>query len=286
MKFWQSLAFVEMEQVVELASFCEALGFYGVSYGDHLVTTQEQADEYLYQDSGNVFWNPDTHWADPWVLTAALAQATTTLKFLSTVYILPLRDPFSAAKAISSAAYLSNDRVVLGMGVGWQKAEFEMVGQDFHNRGKRADEQLAILPQLMSGEMTEYHGEFYDFPALKMSPGTRKTVPIMVGGYAPAAMRRAARHDGWMATSHEEKDIYPLLDQLNAVRKHEQLDDKPFDVWSGIQKPGPETHQRLEAAGVTMTNGTNFLDENGKASPSTIDEKKRKLETFADSFLV
>lgn len=285
MKFWQSLAFVEMEQTVELASFCEELGFYGVSYGDHLVTTQQQVDEYLYQDSGNVLWNPDTHWPDPWVLSAALAQATTTLKFLSTVYILPLRDPFSAAKAISSAAYLSNNRVVLGMGVGWQQAEFDMVGQDFHTRGKRANEQLDILPRLMSGEMTEYHGEFYDFPPLKMSPGTQQAVPIMVGGYAPAAMRRAARHDGWMATSHEEQAIYPLLDQLKAIRKEEQLDDKPFEIWSGIQNPDSGTHQRLETAGVTMSNGTNFLDESGKAARSSIDEKKRKLESFANRFL-
>ena len=161
-----------------------------------------------------------------------------------------------------------------------------MVGQDFHNRGKRADEQLLILPQLMSGEMTEHHGEFYDFPPLKMSPGARRTVPIMVGGYSPAAMRRAARHDGWMATSHEEEAIYPLLDQLNTIRKEEKLSHKPFDVWSGIQNPGPETHQRLEIAGVTMTNGTNFLDPTGKAAPSSIEDKKRKLETFAEEFLV
>ena len=77
-----------------------------------------------------------------------------------------------------------------------------------------------------------------------------------------------------------------FVDQLNTIRKQEQLDNKPFDVWSGIQNPGPETHQRLEAAGVTMTNGTNFLDHTGKAAPSTIDDKKRKMETFAESFLV
>ncbi len=83
MKFWQSLAFAEMEQMPELARFCEELGFYGVSYGDHLITTKDQVDEYLYRDSGNVFWNPDTHWPDPWVITAALAQATTTLHYIS-----------------------------------------------------------------------------------------------------------------------------------------------------------------------------------------------------------
>ena len=98
MKFWQSLAFVEMDQMVELATFCEELGFYGVSYGDHLITTKDQIDEYLYQDSGNILWNPETHWPDPWVITAALAQATTRLHFLSTIYILPLREPLSAAK--------------------------------------------------------------------------------------------------------------------------------------------------------------------------------------------
>ena len=159
-----------------------------------------------------------------------------------------------------------------------------MVGQDFHTRGKRADEQLIILPQLMSGEITEYHGEFYDFPALKMSPGTRQAVPIMVGGYSPAAMRRAARHDGWMATSHEEEAIYPLLDQLNTIRKEEKSSNKPFNIWSGILNPGPETHQRLEAAGVTMTNGTNFLDPAGKVNPSSIDDKKRNWKHLQRSF--
>lgn len=285
MKFWQSLAFVEMDQMVELAQFCEGLGFHGVSYGDHLVTTAEQADEYLYRDSGNIFWNPETHWPDPWVMTAALAQATTRLHFLSTIYILPLRDPLSAAKALSTAAYLSNDRVTLGVGVGWQKAEFEMVGQDFHTRGKRADEMLEILPRLLSGEMTEYHGTYYELPPVKMSPGTRQPLPIMVGGYAPAAMRRACRCDGWMATSHPEEEIYPLLDTLQQVRAEQGCADQPFDIWSGVQNPGDGTHKRLAAAGVTMVNGCNFLDTDGRTALSSIDDKKRRLEDFARRFL-
>jgi len=285
MKFWQSLAFVEMDQMVELAQFCEDLGFHGVSYGEHLVTTAEQVDEYLYKDSGNIFWNPDTHWPDPWVATAALAQATTRLHFLSTIYVLPLRDPLSAAKAVSTAAYLSGDRVTLGVGVGWQKAEFDMVGQDFNTRGKRCDEMLEILPRLVSGEMTEFHGEFYDIPPVKMSPGTKKPLPIMVGGYAPAAMRRACRVDGWMATSHVEKDIYPLLETLRAVRAEQGCADRPFDIWTGVINPDEGTHERLAAAGVTMVNGTNFLAGDGRTALSGIDDKKRRLEEFAKRFL-
>lgn len=285
MKFWQSLAFVELDQMVELAQFCEELGFYGVSYGDHLVTTKAQMDEYLYTESGNILWNPDTHWPDPWVMSAALAQATSTLQFLSTIYILPLRDPLSAAKALSTAAYVSNDRVWLGVGVGWQKAEFDMVGQDFHTRGKRADEMLSFLPQLMRGETTEFNGEFYQLPPLKMSPGIRKPMPIMIGGYAPAALRRAARYDGWMATSHEEKDIYPLLNALKAVRESEGTADKPFEIWTGVINPDDGAHARLAEAGVTMVNGTNFLDSNGRTTLSSIDDKKRRIEDFAKRFI-
>jgi probable F420-dependent oxidoreductase len=285
MKFWQSLAFVELDQMVELARFCEDAGFYGVSYGDHLVTTREQVDEYLYRDSGNIFWNPETHWPDPWVVTAALAQATSRLHFLSTIYILPMRDPLSAAKALSTAAYLSGDRVTLGAGVGWQKAEFEMVGQDFHTRGKRVDEMLEIIPRLMAGEMTEFHGEHYDLPAVQMSPGTHKPVPIMIGGYAPAAMQRACRFDGWMATSHEEAEIYPLLQTLQVFRAELGCTDRDFDIWTGVKNPGDGTHERLAAAGVTMVNGTNFLDADGCTALSSIDDKKRRIEAFADQFI-
>lgn len=285
MKFWQSLAFVEMDQMIELAQFCEDLGFHGVSYGDHLITTKDQVDEYLYQDSGNILWNPQTHWPDPWVVTAALAQATTRLQFLSTIYILPLRDPLSAAKALSTAAFMSKDRITLGAGVGWQKAEFEMTGQDFHTRGKRADEMLEIIPALLSGEMTEYHGTYYDIPPVQMSPGTGKPMPIMIGGYAPAAMRRACRFDGWMATAHEEADIYPLLDTVAAMREEQGCTDKPFDIWTGVINPGDGTHERLAQAGVTMVNGTNFLAGDGRTALSSIDDKKRRLEDFAKRFL-
>jgi alkanesulfonate monooxygenase SsuD/methylene tetrahydromethanopterin reductase-like flavin-dependent oxidoreductase (luciferase family) len=285
MKFWQSLAFVELEQMVELARFCEDAGFHGVSYGDHLVTTREQVDEYLYQDGGNIFWNPETHWPDPWVVTAALGQATTRLHFLSTIYILPLRDPLIAAKALSTAAYLSGDRVTLGAGVGWQKAEFEMVDQNFHTRGKRADEMLEIIPRLMSGEMTEFSGKYYQLPPVQMSPGTRKPVPIMIGGYAPAAMRRACRFDGWMATSHEEAEIYPLLETLRGFRAEMGNADKPFDIWTGVKSPGDGTHERLAEAGVTMVNGTNFLHADGRTALSSIDDKKRRIEAFANQFI-
>ena len=159
-----------------------------------------------------------------------------------------------------------------------------MTGQDFHTRGKRADEMLDIIPRLLSGEMTEFHGDFYDIPPVKMSPGTRKPLPIMIGGYAPAAMRRASRFDGWMATSHEEAEIYPLLETLKNVREEQGDANRPFDIWTGVKNPGDGTHERLAEAGVTMVNGCNFLTEDGRTALSSIDDKKKRLEVFARQF--
>lgn len=284
MKFWQSLAFCELDQVVELAKFAEDLGFYGVSFGDHLVTTQDQVDQYLYTQTGQVFWHPDTHWPDPWVVAAAIARETTRIKFLTTVYVLPMRDAFTAAKAISTAAILSGNRIILGAGIGWQKTEFLLTGQDFHTRGKRADEQLDVMRQLMSGHMTEYHGTYHNFPPLQMSPGTTQPVPFFIGGDSDAAFQRAARHDGWLGIRYTEEQLPGVLARLRSARETAGTLHKPFDAWSAIVNPSEGTFERAEAMGITMTNGANFMVD-GKITPTSIDFKKQRIEAFARQFI-
>ncbi len=284
MKFWQSLAFVELDQIVECAKFAEDLGFYGVSFGDHLVTTKEQVDEYLYTKDGTVFWEPETHWPDPWVVSAAIARETSKVKFLTTVYVLPMRDPFTVAKAISTAAYLADNRLVLGIGVGWQKAEFELTGQDYHTRGKRCDEQIEIIKKLTSGEMVEHHGEHYDFAPLMMSPGTTEPIPIYVGGHSKPAFRRAAQNDGWLGLRYPEEEIPPILEQLKTAREQQGALDKDFEVWLAPLMPEQDTYKRMEEMGVTMVNGANFFVD-GKVVPTDIDFKKRRMEEFANQFL-
>lgn len=280
MKFWQSLAFVELEQIIEVTKFAEDIGFYGVNFGDHLVTTKEQADEYFYTKDGKVLWEPHTHWPDPWVLSAALARETSRIRFLTTVYVLPLRDPFAAAKAISTAAVISNNRLMLGIGVGWQKAEFALTGQDFRTRGRRCDEQITVLKRLFTGEMVEFHGQFFDFGPLMMSPGTSQPVPILVGGDSPAALRRAAQNDGWLGLRYTEEQMSPILARLREARKEHGSLDQPFEVWLVPMMSGAGMYRRLEEMGVTMVNGANFFVD-GKVVPTTLDFKKTRMEEFA-----
>ena len=162
-----------------------------------MINLETLATPYPYTRDGQRRWEPFTDWPDPWVLVGALAQVTTRLKFVTTVYIPAMRDPYSAAKAIGTAAYLADGRVELGIGVGWCEEEFELMGQRFDRRGKRTDEMLELFRALWQPGWTEFDGEFYTTPRLEMEP-TPPRIPIYVGGLSDIALRRAARNDGWI----------------------------------------------------------------------------------------
>lgn len=285
MKFWQVIAMTDIEQLPALAKRAEQLGFEGVTLGDHLVTFATQYDAYAYSKDNVVLWYPETHWPDPWVQIAALSQVTSTLKFLNTIYVLPMRDPFNAAKAISTAARISNDRIMLGVGIGWQQSEFDIIGQSFHNRGRRTDEMLAVVKLLMSGEMVEYHGEFYDFELLQMSPAVKKPVPVLIGGYSAAAYRRAARHDGWVGAQNDVEELAPIVAALRRERAALGRGDEPLEVIVALRQANADHFKRAEELGVTRIFRNAWLDENGRASIMTLDQKLADMERFAEQYL-
>ena len=284
MKYWQSLAFVEMDQILPLARFAEELGFHGITLSDHLITSQAQADRYLYSEDGDVLWHPDTPWPDPWIMATSIAQATSQLEIMTCVYILPMRDPFSAAKSISTAAFLSENRINLGLGIGWQNLEFELTGQSFKNRGKRTDEAIEVIQKLMSGKMVDHQGEFYNFPPVQMSPAPTARLPIYVGGHSDKALRRAARHDGWLGLGYAEPDITKLVRRLQSLRQEAGFQDSPYDIWLALLNPDKTDFNELEDLGVTSLSGAHFMQK-GRAAPSPLDAKKKRMENFAKRYI-
>jgi probable F420-dependent oxidoreductase len=285
MKYWQVMALVDMDELPILAKKAEEFGFEGMALADHLVTFETQYQAYDYSRDAAVLWYPQTHWPDPWVEIGALSQVTTTLKFMTTVYVLPMRDPFSAAKAISTAARLSNNRVVLGAGIGWQKSEFDLAGREFENRGKRTDEMLDIVVRLMAGETVEYHGAFHDFPPLQMSPGVTSPVPILIGGRSPAAYRRAARFDGWIGAQHPIEELPGIVAALKAERAALGRNGEPFEIGTNLYEYSADTLKRVAEMGVTQIHKSAWLDENGRAGRMSIDDKIRDMERFAEAFI-
>ncbi|HEX3289110.1 MAG TPA: TIGR03619 family F420-dependent LLM class oxidoreductase [Mycobacterium sp.] len=250
MKFYISIAFRETKEAIEIAKAADDLGYDGVGIPDHVINLETLATPYPYTRDGKRRWEPFTDWPDPWVLVGALAQATTRLKFVTTVYIPAMRDPYSVAKAVGTAAYLADGRVELGIGVGWCEEEFTLMGQRFHRRGKRTDEMLELFRALWAPGWTEFDGEFYQTPRLEMEP-TPPRIPIYIGGLSDIALRRAARNDGWIGDLISTDRAIASVERIREMRTEKGLSMDDFTVLTPLTDAFlPEHYERAEAAGI------------------------------------
>ena len=139
-----------------------------------------------------------------------------------------MRNVFHVAKAVGTAAAISGNRVALGIGMGWCEEEFDLMEQPFRKRGKRGDEQLEVLRKVWTGEMVEHHGDFYDFPKLEMNPPVTAPVPVYVGGTSDAALKRAARNDGWISDLATTEELGDFRKRIDAHRAEYGRSDEPF----------------------------------------------------------
>jgi probable F420-dependent oxidoreductase len=253
MKFTLSLAFCQPADYCQLARAAEEAGFALVALSDHVVHPRAIATKYPYTHDGSLRWEPFTPWPDVWVAIGAMAAATQRIGFTTSVFVLPMRNVFAVAKAVATVAAISNDRVSLGIGVGWMKEEFELLEQDFHTRGKRTDEMIDVLRKLWAGGWVEHRGRFYDFDALEMSPAPGKEIPIYVGGLSEAAMRRAvSKGDGWCSDVHTTDDLRRIVADLRARRADSERAAKPFSVLAAAADAFDlDGYRRVEEAGVT-----------------------------------
>jgi probable F420-dependent oxidoreductase len=285
MQFWQSVHGVEPDQLIEVARSAETLGYSGITFGDHLVKPATYAQTYLYSEDGRPPWDPkDPAWtppyADPWILSAVLAQATQHIRFMPYVYVLPLREPVMVAKQLATAAFFADDRVILGVGAGWLKEEFDLVGADWKTRGRRLDEMLEIISLLHEGRDVEYHGEHYDFSACRMQPIPSRPVPVMVGGHSDVALRRAARADGWLGVDYEFDELAAIIHKLQGYRRARGTQDEPFEIFAVLKQfPDLDTLRRMSDLGVTMTQDYAwFYKGEPTSSPA---HKRATMERFA-----
>lgn len=253
MKFVLSTSFSSVSHLTEIAPVADDHGWDAMSFSDHVVNPQEITTPYPYTDDGSRRWQPFTDWPDPWVMIGALATITKRIRFTNNIFVLPMRNPFLVAKAISTAAIVSNNRVTPAVGVGWSSDEFALMESEFRTRGKRADEMLEILRLLWTGEMVEYQGQHYQFDALEMNPAPTQYIPIWVGGISKPAMRRAARlADGWVSDLQTSDEIIASINQIHEWRREYGRDHLPFEVMATPSDAwDPDGYKRLEDAGVT-----------------------------------
>ena len=150
--------------LIEFAQLAEALGFHSGWVSDHIAWPKDIASRYPYTDDGSFAPPMDMPWLDPIGTMFFVAGCTERLKLAPTVLILGYRPPVLTAKAIASLDVLSEGRAILGIGVGWMREEFEVLGMPYDHRGKRADEQLALFERFFAEAEPSFHGEYYDVP--------------------------------------------------------------------------------------------------------------------------
>jgi probable F420-dependent oxidoreductase len=203
----------------DLAVHAEALGYRGVWLPDHLLPPEPFGPVY-----GGVY--------EPLVTLAFLAARTRRLRLGTSVLVLPLRNPFAVAKQAATLHALSGGRVALGVGVGWDRTEFESVGAEFSTRGARTDEALVLMRELFSGA-TRFDGRFHSFERGHFTPVPTTPLPIVVGGVSPAALRRAASlADEWQGVGLTPEAF------ADAVRRLRELTDRDVRVSTRIAFPG------------------------------------------------
>ena len=208
------------------------------------------------------------------------------LRFYATVLKLGSRNPLLLARQVGSVANMTANRFGFGVGIGWAPEEFEWCGVPFARRGKRVDEMIEVLKLVLAGGMVEFHGEFYDFDRLQISPAPSEPVPFYVGGHTDVALKRAARvGDGWTSAMMTLDQLKSTIDKLDKLRAEFGRESVPFEIQAVcIDRFGVDGHRELAEAGVTDNIVIPWVFD-GLGFDAKLDEKKDSLKRFADTYI-
>jgi probable F420-dependent oxidoreductase len=197
----------------DYAQTVEGLGYTHVLAYDHVLGANPnrpggwQGRPYTYQSPFH----------EPFLLFSFMAAVTTRLGFATGIIILPQRQTALVAKQAATLDVLSGGRLRLGIGIGWNQVEYISLNENFHNRGKRVEEQIDVLQKLWTQELVSYEGRWHTIPDAGINPlPVQRPIPIWFGGHAEAVMRRLARSGaGWMPNFRTAADAQPTLETLD-----------------------------------------------------------------------
>lgn len=218
-----------------LGRAAEAAGFDSLVVIEHVVWPTHYASRYPYSPTGKLPGGPETQLPDPLIWMAFALAATTRLRCLTGILILPQRNPVILAKELATLDYMSGGRIDLGIGVGWLKEEFDAIGVAFERRGARTDEYIEAMRALWAKDDASFKGRFVAFEGMSSNPKpVSGQIPIHVGGHSEAAARRAATlGNGFFPATGSPVGVEPLITYMRKTASEHGRDPAEIEVTTG-----------------------------------------------------
>ena len=253
MRFGLALGALNSHFHLTVAEEAERLGYESIWLPEHLVLTVAMSRSPKPGEEHPPV-PPTTPVFDAFTYLGFLAGRTEHLRLGTHVYNLGLRHPFVAARAVQTLDLVSGGRAEFGIGASWLEQEWVAAELDFHTRGRRVDEALAVCKRLWTEDQIAHEGEFFRFDAVAFEPKPvqRPWPPILVGGESDAALRRAAyAGDGWIGMSHTFESAAVTIERLRTLRDEAGRASERFEVCLGGQVESAADVARWEELGVT-----------------------------------
>lgn len=287
MRFTYAEAMTDPAFYLPLAQAAEAAGFDGFLVPDSICYPAESDATYPYTADGDRRFIEDKAFLEPFSIIPAMGAVTERIRFVVSVLKLTVRHPVLVAKQAASTAFLTGDRLTLGVGTSPWPEDYAVCGVPFERRGQRADESITVMRGLLTGDWFEHHGEIYDIPRIKQCPAPAAQLPILVGGHAAPALRRAATlGDGWIHGGGDASELPGLITRLHELRADAGKAGAPFEIHViSMDAYTVDGIRRLEELGVTdAIVGFRWAYERG-ADTEPLQTKIDNLNRYADTVL-
>jgi probable F420-dependent oxidoreductase len=269
---------VRPEILLPLAQHADRLRYDSIMLGEHLAFPVKITSQYPYNRAAGQPLTT-TPLFDPLLTFAYIAGQTQNIQMCTSIYIAALRHPVVVAKLVATLDALSGGRLLFGVGVGWQKEEFDVVGEPWEHRGSRTEEMIHIMRRLWTEARVEHRGKFYQFDEMGFEPKpVRRPVPVLLSGETPIAIKRAARlGDGWIGAQHTVESAAARVKEFRALRGR----DDGFEITvSPLWVPSVDDARRFQEAGVHRLMISPAMLMNGPRSlEASLDDLSRFAET-------
>ncbi len=214
-----------------MAKKAEELGFDSIWYAEH-PAVPVHSDSPFPATGGEIPWTY-SHFTDPYIALARASGATTTIKLGTGITLVPERNPLLLAKEIATLDRFSGGRFMFGVGTGWLREETEIMGGDFDHRWTQTREAIEVMKELWTKDEAEYHGRYYDFPAVRSfpKPAQQPHPPVILGGLARNVLRRVIAHaDGWLPNRITPAEVEEGRAKLDAMAAEAGRDPKSITI--------------------------------------------------------